>query len=132
MGGGRRRFEYARIGDLLGQAFIFHRADGPHPRLLDFLSSKWAWLICSLFFRVNDSEHIQSKRTKAFIKTEYRDAGSDLQGRDIGFGAAGRKESDPYKFRTSNVDRIHLQRGKPLRHQSLLSSTLLPSQTVPH
>ena len=48
-----------RGGDQIGvpaQILIISRGDGPHSRLLDFLSSRWA-------VRVNGSEHM-------FIKNE--------------------------------------------------------------
>lgn len=42
----------------------------------------------------------------AIRTTKYGDANSDLQDRNIGFGAAGRRESDPCKFRTYNARRV--------------------------
>lgn len=69
----------------------------------------------------------------ALRTTEY---GDDLQDRNIGFGAAGREEINPCKFRTFSARRVFLQLWKPpwqpLWHQSLLWSVLLPSQTVTH
>ena len=62
-------------GSVPAQILLISRADGPHSRLLDFLSSRWAWPIYSIFcrvngpgpssrlaVRVNGSEHIQAAR----------------------------------------------------------------------
>ncbi len=47
------------------QILISHRADGPHSRLLNFLSSRWA-------VRVNGSEHIQGCHAVNRIKFEIK------------------------------------------------------------